>query len=82
MEVINIIEVENNQITGLASFAVIDPQEDSAIVQEAENCFAETLRQRGVFDFAIERAIEDGYHEHENLGIKYSLSLMWSSIDI
>jgi len=77
MSVINVVEVENNRVVGISSFAIIDPQEDGIVIQEAESCFAETLRQKGVSEDVIEEAIEDEFYQMDF----YSLSLVWSSIN-
>lgn len=75
MEILNLIEIKNNEVTGITSFVIPDEQLSSSTIQEAEAYFTKRLKELNVADEdVIEDAIEDGvYH-----GANFSLSLVWS----
>ena len=78
MEILNLIEIKNNEVTGITSFVIPDEQLSSATIQEAEEYFTKRLKELNVADEdVIEDAIEDGVYQ----GANFSLSLVWSYAD-
>ena len=74
MQIINVIEVINNVVEGMSSFAIHEEQESQVVIEAAENHFKAVMKVNygdAYSDEQLESFIEDGYFEDGN----YSLNI-------
>jgi len=83
MRVINVIEVVENSVVGIESFGVFEEQLSQEVVEKAEKCFTDKIREFIGGDETdeqyIEDALENGYYADSTKGYYY-VCISWSDI--
>jgi hypothetical protein len=82
MRIVNVIEVVENRVVGIESFAIFEEQLPDEVVKEAEELFIKKVEEfvgEPLSDEDKERYIEDGYFADETKGYYY-VCISWSYV--
>lgn len=78
MDIVNIITTENNQVNDIDSFAIVCPEQQSDVVEEAEKVFTDKVNDLSgetIDEDSMESYIEDGCYQSDNI----TIALVWSN---
>lgn len=77
MDIVNVILIEHGRIKDIESFAVVCPELQNDVVEDAEKHFVTQANKIGMpieDDAIVESYVEDAYYSNHG----HSVSLVWS----
>ena len=77
MRIINVIEIKDGVVESIESYAVVEEQLLSDVVEQAEADFTGKALELGAEYVEIDNIIDEGYYQIMNV----SVCITWSDID-